>query len=107
MDNANLILMSGNEDLINKCRTICCNLSLSMICRNNFPDFIFELYQNDCMVAILNCTKNEIECVTTVRLIRKLRPRVPLIVLCEAFNEKFEHSILSEGIFYLGLTTTT
>ncbi len=76
---------------------------MDMFIEQSMADFLLRLQKNDCTVAIFDCGPNGGECVNWVKLIRRQRPKIPLIVFCDDVSSSIGAKLYQEGIFYLGL----
>ncbi|MFQ5751050.1 MAG: hypothetical protein ACE5HI_03560 [bacterium] len=97
------IVRSKNRETVVLCQKVARQIGLSINIEPEVADFLLDLQIDDYQVAIFDFTQIEQGCLQWVKLIRCLRPKLPLIVLCDEIDRETESRMYEEKIFYLGL----
>jgi DNA-binding NtrC family response regulator len=97
------IVQSKNPETVTLCAEISEQLGMTMTIKQDVANFLLDLQEGDYRLAIFDCDKAEHESLKWVKFIRNMRPKLPLIVLCEEIDKKTGAQMYEEGIFYLGL----
>lgn len=74
-----------------------------LVCADNMVGFLLEMHKKDFQFAIVEFKQVKVECLQWVRLIRRLRPKLPLIVICDKIDQPTEAHLHEERIYYLGM----
>lgn len=97
------LIQSKDADTISLCKDIGRQLKMVVTCKEDVADFLVELQENDYDVAIFDVEQLGREKLKWVKLIRGLRPKLPLIIICDQIDQTTEAKMHEEKIFYLGL----
>lgn len=97
------IIQSKHPETVALCEDIGKQIGMIMTIKEDVADFLLDLQENDYQVAIFDFDPVEHDNLKWVKFIRHLRPKLPLIVLCDEINQNTEAQMHAEGIFYLGL----
>lgn len=95
------IILSSDEDTISQCFDICSGIGIALIKKNEFADFILDLQENEYDMVICDCTESFTVCHNWVKIIKRINPRIPLIILTERTNPNEGGTLYQEGIFNL------
>lgn len=104
MQNQFGLLKSKDAELIRKCRQASREQNVCMTVVPEMVSFLLNLQTKDYHVALLDCERVNEQSLQWVRFVRRLRPKVPLVVFCSYLPEQLGAKIYEEKIFYLGLT---
>lgn len=96
------IVRSKNPDTVALCQDLGRQIGIIMTIKQEVANFLLELQENDYQVLIFDSNQAENESLKWVKLIRRLRPKLPLIVLCDEIDKELGARMYQEGIFYLG-----
>lgn len=97
------ILLSQNAKTIALFKEIAERADICVSSRNKMVNFLLDIQENGFQVAVIEFKHGEEACLQWVRLIRRMRPKLPLIVICENIAKTTEAQLHEENIFYLGL----
>ncbi len=62
---------------------------------------ILELQENDYKVIMCDCSDNFQKCSNWIKVIKKIRPKIPLIVFTQEIDKSTGGKLYQEGIFDL------
>lgn len=95
----NGIVLSQDSKTIALCEDVGNELGLKVTYKHSLANFLLSLQENDFNVAVFDCSDidNNIE---WVKVIKKTRPKIPLIVLTRESDQKTGSKIYEEGSFY-------
>lgn len=99
----NAILHNPQADTLQHCQEISREIGIHLACSRNLADFLLALQQNDLHLAIFEVEQVTLEQLDWLRLIRKMRPKIPLIIICDAPVREIEAQLYELGIFYVGI----
>jgi len=74
---------------------------MPIVVKNDFTNFILELQENDYTIAFCDCDVNNEKCVNWIKVIKKLRPKISLIVIVKKIDKSTGGKLYQEGIFHL------
>ncbi len=95
------IILSTNEETISVCSKCTRELEMDLVCKRDFPCMILELQENDYKVILCDCSENFQKCSNWIKVIKKIRPKIPLIVFTEEIDKSTGAKLYQEGIFDL------
>jgi DNA-binding NtrC family response regulator len=95
------IIFSTDTKVVDIFLDCCSELGMALVKQTQFPDFIFELQQDLTDLVIFECPENNFNCLKMVKIIKRIKPRVPLIVICESMDRMTGGKIYEEGAFHL------
>jgi DNA-binding NtrC family response regulator len=98
------IVLSQDSETITLCERVGKIIGLKVIYKHDLANFLLSMQENDFHVAVFDCSdigKNNIE---WVKVIKKTRPKIPLIVFTSESEQKGGGKMYEEGIFYIGTT---
>ena len=97
------IIKSNDKNTIELCRDIGKEIQTDMMVSNDIASFLLDLQENEFHFAIMDCQSIKPICIKWIKFIRRLYPKLPLIVLCRELDKNMGAKIYEEKIFYLGL----
>ena len=95
------IILSTDEETISICSKCTHELEMDLVCKGDFPSILLELQENDYQVIFCDCSDNSQKCSNWIKVIKKIRPKVPLIVFTREINKSTGGKLYQEGIFNL------
>ena len=95
------IILSTDEETISICLECTRELEMDLVCKGDFPSILLELQENDYKVILCDCSDNLQKCSNWIKVIKKIRPKVPLIVLTQEIDKSSGGKLYQEGIFNL------
>lgn len=98
---ASAIILSTDEETIYVCSKCTRELEMDLVCKRDFPCMILELQENDYKVILCDCSDNFQKCSNWIKVIKKIRPKIPLIVFTQEMDKSTGGKLYQEGIFDL------
>ena len=95
------IILSTDREIVSVCSKCTRELGMDLICKRDFPCMLLELQENDYKVILCDCSDNFQKCSNWTKVIKKIRPKVPLIVITQEIDKSTGGKLYQEGIFYL------
>ena len=95
------IILSTDEETISICSKCTSELEMDLVCKRDFPSILLELQENDYKVLLCDCSDNLQKCSNWIKVIKKIRPKVPLIVFTREIDKSTGAKLYQEGIFDL------
>jgi DNA-binding NtrC family response regulator len=95
------IILSTDEETISVCSKCTRELEMALVLKKDFPCMILELQENDYKVILCDCSENFQKCSNWIKVIKKIRPKIPLIVFTEEIDKSTGAKLYQEGIFDL------
>ena len=95
------IILSTDEETISICSECTRELEMDLISNRDFPSILLELQENDYKVILCDCSDNLQKCSNWIKVIKKIRPKVPLIVFTKEIDKSTGGKLYQEGIFDL------
>ena len=80
------------------------NLEFNVRTEQSIEDFLLNLQEKDYKAILFDINMSHYEAIKTIRLIRRMRPKIPLIVMLDEIDKKIGSQILNEGVFHLVLS---
>jgi len=74
---------------------------MPIVVKNDFTSLLLELQENDYAVVFCDCDDNNENCINWIKVIKKLRPKVSLIVISKEIDKTTGGKFYQEGIFNL------
>jgi DNA-binding NtrC family response regulator len=95
------IMLSQDVEIIRLCDEVGDEIGMKMECITELADFLLALQEKDYEVALFDCIHmNDIN-LNWVKVVRKIRPKLPLIIFSDEVNQKTGGKIYEEGTFHL------
>jgi len=95
------IILSTDEVTISDCSKCMNELNMNLVCKEDFPSMILELQENDFEVILCDCLDNFQKCYNWIKVIKKMRPKIALIVFTQKIDKSTGGKLYQEGIFHL------
>jgi DNA-binding NtrC family response regulator len=95
------IILSTDDETISVCAKCTRELEMALVIKKDFPCMILELQENDYKVILCDCSENFQKCSNWIKVIKKIRPKIPLIVFTEEIDKSTGAKLYQEGIFDL------
>ena len=95
------IILSTDGETISVCSECISELEIELVRRKDFPSILLELQENDYEVVLCDCSDDFQNCANWVKVIKKIRPKIPLIVITQEINKSAGGNLYQEGIFHL------
>ena len=97
------LIQSRDADTVSLCEDIGRQVGLISTVNPDVANFLVDLQENDYDLAILDLENVVHKSLKWVKLTRRLRPKIPLIIICDQIDQNTEAKMHEEKIFYLGL----
>ena len=101
MQNFSALVLSKDLDIIQLCQQLGSDLGLKVISKPDLATFLLELQEHDYQVALFDCLHMDDASLKWVKIVRKTRPKIPLIIFSDEVNRKMGGKIYDTGSFYL------
>jgi DNA-binding NtrC family response regulator len=95
------IILSTDEETILVCTKGTGELDMSLVIKQDFPSLILELQENDYITVLCDCVDSFQKCIKWIKIIKKMRPKVPIIVISGGIDKSTGGILYQEGIFDL------
>jgi DNA-binding NtrC family response regulator len=95
------IIISSDDKTISQCFEICSEIGIALVRKKEFAGFILDLQENEYDIIICDCTDGFTVCHNWVKIIKRISPKIPLIILNEKTNPQEGGILYQEGIFNL------
>jgi len=76
------------------------NFNRKVLYASDTSDFLLEMLNRQVALSILDINLAGLPVAKTIQIIRKCRPRVPIIVLSDDYSVATGSSIMEHGVFY-------
>lgn len=97
------IVRSKNPETVALCQEVGEQIGMIMTIKQEVANFLLDLQENDYQVAVFDFDQAEDDSLKWVKVVRHLRPKLPLIVVCDRIDHDIGARMYEEGIFYFGL----
>ena len=77
-------------------------MDLSTLVINNEADFILSILDDDFDVVFFDLELPDAHGLKTVKIVRRIRPKLPIIVLTQKSTPEIGGQIMQEGVAYFG-----
>lgn len=95
-----ILLLSNNIEHRLQMQEICTELDFDLKVITNVIDFILEVEKKDYQTLFIDGSPDE-EYVKLIQILKKIRPRIPIIFISDNDHKEYLQKIYNEGIFYL------
>ena len=95
------IIYSSDHDVVDTCFDCCSEIGMALAKQTEFTNFILELQQNIPDLIIFDSNDGYKDCLKQVKIIKKIKPKIPLIVISDNIESLEGGKIYEEGIFLL------
>lgn len=107
MPPSSIIIGSQIETICAICEEVASEIHMLTHVETEIEDFLLAIQENDYVAIIFDLDMKGIEAVKTIRLIRRMRPKIPLIVIATKLNKNIGGQILNEGVFHIIVSPPT
>ena len=94
------IILSQDIEIITLSERIADEMGMKIVSKPDLSNFLLELQDNDYQIAMFDCTHMDAENLKWVKVVRRIRPKIPLIILSDEVDQKTGGKIYEEGVFY-------
>jgi DNA-binding NtrC family response regulator len=101
MANHSAIILSTDEVTISVFAEGAREMEMTSVHKNDFPGLLLEIQECDYSVILCDCSNSFKKCLQLVKIIKKMRPKVPLIVIGNEIDKQTGGKLYQEGIFHL------
>jgi DNA-binding NtrC family response regulator len=101
MKTANSIIRSHDAEIISLCEDIGSEIGMKVKSKPDLANFLLDLQENEYQVAIFDCTNMDSNCLKWVRVVRRIRPKIPLVIISDKVDQRTGGKVYEEGTFYL------
>lgn len=95
-----ILLLSNNIEHRQQIQEICNQLQLDLSEMSNVIDFIFEVEKKDYQTLFIDGSPDE-EYLKLVQILKKIRPRIPIVFITDNDHKENLQKIYNEGVFYI------
>lgn len=95
-----ILLISNNANRQKQIQEICDRLSFNLTTKQSITDYILELEDKAYQSVIIDYNNGD-DVVKTVKITKKIRPRLPIIFISESDDKALLQKIYNEGLFYV------
>lgn len=95
------IIGSKDSEIISLCKDVVKEIGMKIVNKHDVAHFLLDLQENDYQVALFDCKNMEVDCLKWVKVIRRTRPKIPLIIISDNVDQKTGGKVYEEGTFYL------
>ena len=95
------IILSQDLEIIRLCDEVGDEIGMKMERIPELADFLLALQEKDYEVALFDCIHADDITLNWVKVVRKIRPKLPLIIFSDEVNQKTGGKIYEEGTFHL------
>ncbi len=97
------IILSNDPEIIKVCKELGDEIGVNVISQPDLANFLLGLQDKDLQVAMLDCTHLETQMLKWVKVVKRIRPKIPLIIFSKKVDKKTGGKLYDEGTFYLCL----
>ena len=95
------IIYSSDHDVVETCFDCCSEIGMGLVKQTEFTNFIFELQQNILDLVIFDSNDQFSDCLKQVKIIKRIKPKAPLIVISNNIENIEGGKIYEAGVFHL------
>lgn len=95
------ILFSKDQNLINDFLDTCSNIGIGLLKEADFANFVYELQYESIDLVIFDFQDSFENGLKQIKIIRKIKPKTPLIVVTNEIPKSEGRKIYEENIFHL------
>lgn len=97
------IILSQDPEISKLCDEVGEEIGMRMERISDLAGFLLALQEKDYQVALFDCIQMDDIKLSWVKVVRRIRPKIPLIIISDEVNQKTGGKIYEEGTFYLCL----
>ncbi len=95
------IILSQDLEIIRLCDELGSEIGMRIDHIRDLAEFLLALQEKDYEVALFDCIHMDDVSLNWVKVVRKIRPKLPLIIFSDEVNQKTGGKIYEEGTFHL------
>lgn len=95
------IIYSSDPNVVDTCFDCCSEIGMGLFKKTEFTNFIFEIQQDLIDLIIFDSNDQYADCLKQVKIIRRIKPKIPLIVISDDIESVEGGKIYEEGVFHL------
>ncbi|UCF65854.1 MAG: response regulator [bacterium] len=95
------IIQSLDSEMITLCQNAAKDIGMKMVKRNDLANFLLDLQENDYQVVLFDCKSMQVDCLNWIKVLRRTRPKIPLIIISDEVDREMGGRVYEEGTFYL------
>ncbi len=95
------IVLSQDKLIVDLCQAIGKDIHVRMTVKASLAELLLGLQEEDYQFALFDCVPIGMDCLKWVYVIRRLRPKIPLLVLSDQIDTETAARMHEAGIFYL------
>jgi len=95
------ILLSDDTEVISKCVEAADELSCDLRIKFDLAEIILELQENHFNFIVLDCSNKNSDCINWIKVIKKIKTKLPLIVISNNIERNFGAMFYELSIFNL------
>ena len=102
MNPLKILLGSDHDPMILIFQRVAENVPLEVTVKQKLEDFLLAIQEETYHAVTFDLgMKDDIDSIKTIRLIRQMRPKIPLIVITTELDKKLGSQIMNEGVFHI------
>ena len=94
------IILTQDAELTAMYKKLGDELNLKFESNPDISDYLLKVWDNGFSVIVFDCNHLGQESLTWIKIIRRIRPKLPLIVISTDFDPQVGGEIYNEGTFY-------
>jgi DNA-binding NtrC family response regulator len=95
------IIRNDDSEIISLCKDVVKEIGMKIVNKHDVEHFLLDLQETDYKVAIFDFRNMDVGCLKWVNVIRRIRPKIPLIIISDNVDQKTGGKVYEEGTFYL------
>jgi len=95
------IIYSSDQNVVDTCFDCCSEIGMGLFKKTEFTNFIFEIQQDLIDLIIFDSNDQYADCLKQVKIIKRIKPKIPLIVISDDIESVEGGKIYEEGVFHL------
>lgn len=95
------IILSHDEEIVSVCGLLGKELGMEIENHEELANFLLQLQDKDFHVAMYDCNHINSDVLKWVKIVRRIRPKIPLIIFSDDVDQETGGNAYDEGIFYL------
>ncbi len=99
-----ILIGTNSKSIIATLKKISIEHAITISAKQTLEDFLLGVQQEDCQAIFFDTQLIRCDVIKMVRLIRGMRPKVPLIVILDKIDKKLGGEILTAGAFQIALS---
>ncbi len=101
MNQLHILIGTKSKSIIATMRKISVDQAINVRTEQTLEDFLLNVQQEDLQAILFDTRLIRGDVIKMIRLIRRMRPKVPLIVLPDKIDKKLAGQIFNEGVLQI------